>query len=271
MYGKLTSTGGRRLPAGHESLAYGVSSGVPGTLYALALTGGIRMGPRNGRTLSFGRNRPDVHVCIGEDDRRVSRQHGELVHRGDRWWVSATGRVPVRLPGSRLLFVGDDPVPVGDGYTPLFVPGSAGREHLLELFVTAADQQPPAVRHGDPTQPPKTWKLSPIERLALVVLAQRYLLHEAYPRPLAWRQAAEHLAELQPEVGWNAKRVENLVGAVRNRLSNAGVAGLTRDEVGEPIGNTLNHNLIRELTETTTLVPPDLRLLDDPDGGAESP
>ena len=49
---------------------------------------------------------------------------------------------------------------------------------------------------------------------------------------------------------------------VRNRLSGNGVSGLTREEVGEPIGNTLNHNLIRELMESTTLVPPDLRILD---------
>ncbi|WP_280269081.1 hypothetical protein [Nocardia wallacei] len=33
---------------------------------------------------------------------------------------------------------------------------------------------------------------------------------------------------------------------------------------GEPVGNTLNHNLIRALMDSTTLVPPDLRLLDHP-------
>jgi hypothetical protein len=40
------------------------------------------------------------------------------------------------------------------------------------------------------------------------------------------------------------------------------VAGLTRDEVGEPVGNALNHNLITELLLTTTLVPPDLAEID---------
>jgi hypothetical protein len=44
------------------------------------------------------------------------------------------------------------------------------------------------------------------------------------------------------------------------------VPGLTREEVGEPVGNALNDNLIRELVLSTTLVPPDLALLDDPPG-----
>ncbi|MGH3874906.1 MAG: hypothetical protein ACRDSR_25960 [Pseudonocardiaceae bacterium] len=35
-----------------------------------------------------------------------------------------------------------------------------------------------------------------------------------------------------------------------------------RNEVGEPVGNALNHKLILELLLSTTLVPPDLRLLD---------
>jgi hypothetical protein len=52
------------------------------------------------------------------------------------------------------------------------------------------------------------------------------------------------------------------VGAVRTRLAKDGVAGLTREEVGEPVGNVLNDNLMRELLLSTTLVPPDLALLD---------
>lgn len=34
------------------------------------------------------------------------------------------------------------------------------------------------------------------------------------------------------------------------------------EEVGEPVGNTLNDNLLTELVQSTTLVPPDLALLD---------
>ena len=48
---------------------------------------------------------------------------------------------------------------------------------------------------------------------------------------------------------------------MRRRLSSAGVPGLTREEVGEPVGNMLNHNLIGELLRTRTLVPPDLLVL----------
>jgi hypothetical protein len=257
--------GGRRLAAGHDSLALGVPASAPGTIYALALGGGVTFGPREGRTLLFGRERPEVHVCIGENDRRVSRQHGRLTHHLDQWWISNSGRIPLRLPGSRLLFAEDEPMPLGHGYTPLFVRGSSGREHVLELFVAGPDADRPPSRHTDPTEPPKTWRLSPAERLVLVVLGQRYLLHEAYPQPLSWVQAARHLDDLQPDAGWTHKRVEHLVVSVRTRLSKDGVAGLTRDEVGEPVGNTLNHNLIRELLESTTLVPPDVRLLSRPD------
>ncbi|WP_285580095.1 hypothetical protein [Actinoallomurus iriomotensis] len=254
---------GRRLSAGHASLAFGVSSPKPGDLYALAISGGITVRPHEGRTIVFGRNRPEVHVCIGENDPRVSRNHGLLTCRDRSWWVRTTGRLPVRFPDARLLFAGDEPIPLAEGYTPLFVRGASGREHLLELYVAGPDEQQPTSRHGDPTQPPRTWRLSPTERLILVVLAQRYLFHAPNPQPLAWQQAYEHLNDLQPDAGWTAKKVAHKVTAVRTRLSKSGVAGLTREEVGEPVGNKLNENLIHELMESTTLVPRDLVLLDD--------
>ena len=53
------------------------------------------------------------------------------------------------------------------------------------------------------------------------------------------------------------------MSGIRRRLTRAGVPGLTREEVGEPVGNMLNHNLITELLQTRTLVPPDVLLLDD--------
>jgi len=55
-----------------------------------------------------------------------------------------------------------------------------------------------------------------------------------------------------------------MITAVRAWLSQAGVARLTPEEVGEPVGNTLNHNLLTELVQSSTLVPPDLAVLDDP-------
>jgi hypothetical protein len=183
------------------------------------------------------------------------------MHLADQWWVRATGKLPLRLPKSRLLFNQDDPIPLAAGYIPLFVGGSSGREHLIEVHVQAEPGSGLSTRPEDVTQPPNLWPLSPTERLVLVVLGQRYLLHEVYPNPLSWRQVAEHLNEIDPDRHWSGKTVEHLVQAVRNRLSRGGVAGLTRDEIGEPVGNTLNHNLIRELMATTTLVPPDLRLI----------
>ncbi|MFI9384657.1 FHA domain-containing protein [Kutzneria sp. NPDC052558] len=258
------ATGGRELAAGHDSLALGVPPSSPGTLFALALAGGVTFAPKEGRTVLFGRDRPEVHVCIGENDRRISRQHGRLTHHEGLWWISTTGRVPVRLPGSRLLFPEDKPIPLAEGYTPMFVHGSSGREHVMEIFVAGRDSSRPTSRHADPTQPPKTYRLSPVERLVLVVLGQRYLMHEAYPQPLSYLQTARHLGELQPDAGWGAKRIEHLVAGVRAKLSREGVAGLTSEEVGEPVGNMLNHNLIRELLESTTLAPPDVRLLSHP-------
>ncbi|MEO3749317.1 FHA domain-containing protein [Streptomyces sp. B6B3] len=234
----------------------------PGTIFVRSLAGGFRLRPGDGREILFGRNRPDVHVCVGEDDARVSRQQGMLTHRQSRWWLANTGRSPIRMPGSLMLFTSEEPVPLADGYTPLFVRGSAGREHVLELYVAGAGEGPRPPRPDDPTRPPRTWWLRPKERLALIVLGQRYLLHEASPQPLTWHQAAAQLDALQPGAGWGPRKVANRVAAVRERLSRAGVAGLTEAEVGQPVGNALNHNLLTELLVSTTLVPPDLAELD---------
>ncbi|QFZ19737.1 FHA domain-containing protein [Saccharothrix syringae] len=245
-----------------ESLARDVPFTAPGAVVALALSGRISVNPVEGRSVRFGRNRPDVDLCVGETDPRVSRLHGLLTRRAGRWWVTNTGRLPIRLPRTRWLFRDEDPVPLGDGYTPLFIRGSHDREHLLELYVAGEDGGRPTTRHSSVTQPPRRWRLTPDEHLLLVVLGQRYLLHEANPQPVSRQHAAEILHELQPDAGWGVKRVEHMVADVRARLSAAGVHGLLREEVGEPVGNALNDNLLRELVLSTTLVPPDLALLD---------
>lgn len=133
----------RQLGTDHASLAYGVPAAARATIFVLSVGGGMSVGPKEGRTLLFGRNRPDVHVCVGEDDPRVSREHGVLEHRGGKWWIRNTGR----LPGGRLLFAEEEPVPLAEGYTPVFVRGSTNREHLLEVFVTGAGGRRPAARH----------------------------------------------------------------------------------------------------------------------------
>lgn len=265
MDGSTLIADGQPLSSNHDSLAFGVPRSAPGAIYALAIGGGFAVGPREGRTVVFGRNKPEVHVCIGEDDRRVSRQHGLLTCQDGQWWVRNTGRLPIRLPGSQWLFADEESLPLTAGYTPLFVPGTRGREHLLELFVAGDDGSRPAPRPGDVTEPPRTWRLLPEERLVLIALGQRYLLHEGDPQPMGRQQVADQLNDLEPGA-WTSRKVEHTVTAVRARLSKAGVPGLTREEVGEPVGNKLNDNLLRELLLSTTLVPPDLRSL-DPDAG----
>jgi hypothetical protein len=99
----------------------------------------------------------------------------------------------------------------------------------------------------------------------LAVLGQRYLGYDPHPLPLSRQQAAAELAERRPHENWTAKRVEHLVSRVRQRLSDAGVHGLRREEVGEPVGLTLTVNLLRELVLSTTLVPMDLEWLELPD------
>ncbi|RKT55738.1 FHA domain-containing protein [Saccharothrix australiensis] len=259
---ELQYAGGLLLPRGHDSLSRGVPRAVAGAIHVLAIGGGYAVGPRESRTVYFGRNRPDVHVCLGEDDRQVSRRQGELVHRRGRWWLRNTGRRPIRLPRAQWLFADEEAVPLAEGYTPVHVPGSREREHLLEVFVTGPDGDQPRSRHEDVTDPPLPYPLSADERLILVVLGWHYLLHEPNPKPLTWKEAALRLAQLQPHVGWTAKKVEHRVCVVRDRLSARGVPCLTREEVGEPVGNALNDNLLRELVRSTTLTPRDLSIAD---------
>jgi FHA domain-containing protein len=260
--GEIDRSWAEPLPPSVGSLARGVWPTTPGTMIARSVDGGITVGPRAGRSVLFGRNADEVHVCIGADDRRVSRRHGALRCDGERWWLHNLGRSPIRLP-DRRLFPSEEPLPLVDGYTPVFLPGT--REHLLEVYVVGRGGDRRAADHSRATIAPSTWPLSADEKLALIVLGQRYLLHEPNPQPLTWRQTADQLGELQPPTSqWSAKRVEHLVGRVRARLSRAGVAGLTREEVAGPVGNALNHNLISELVRSTTLVPPDLRRLEPP-------
>ncbi len=249
------------------SLAAGapLAPSPPGTIYVLGARGGFAAPPRDDFFLLFGRNEADVHVCVGAGDPYVSRFQGRLSCHGREWWLRNEGRLPIRMPGSTFLLSGNE-CALPDGYSPLFIRSSPRREHLVEIRVVGGrPAAEPGYEAGRRTMAPRTWELSAEERLALTAVAQRYLRQDEYPQPLAWKQVATELNALAGGPEWNAHRVENVVGVVRDRLSRAGVRGLTRAEVGEPVGNTLKDNLIRELLETTTLVPPDLRLLGDPD------
>jgi len=260
--GLWASGGVRLLPAGTGSLARGLPPAPVGTLFALGERGGIAVEPTAGFSVIFGRNEPEVHVCVGAGDPGVSRHHGTLHHDGHRWALRNTGHLPIRLPGSHLLLSGHEE-PLAVAYTPLFIRSSRGREHLLEVRVAGpAPSEPPRVGDEDTTRRAVVWELSDTERLVAVALGQRYLRHEAFPQPLSWNQVAEHLGRLRPGERWSAKRAEHVMTTLRQRLAGEGVLGLTRAEVGEPIGNTINHNLMTELLLSTTLVPPDLRLVE---------
>jgi len=258
---RTPASGVQLLAAGTGSLARGLPPAPRGTLFALGERGGISVSPTARLTVVFGRNEPDVHVCVGEHDLRVSRKQGELRCDGNQWTIHNIGKVPIRFPGSQLLLNGqEEPLPVA--YTPLFIRTEPGREHLLEVRIAGVEPKPSVPCHEQPTENPRTWKLTDRERLVLVILGQRYLRHEAHPQPLSWNQVAEQLAEVQPQGEWTAKRAEHVVSTVRAQLARQDIPGLTRLEVGEPVGNVLNHNLLLELLLSTTLVPPDLRLID---------
>jgi hypothetical protein len=259
-------------PPRRPSLAFGVPHSPVGTIHLRTIGSDFTLRPGLGREILFGRNHKEVHVCVGGDDGQVSRLQGRVTHRSDRWWVHNAGLLPLRFPGSLLLFTNEEPVPLTDGYTPLFVRGGGGREHLLELFVTGEDGGRPAARPDDPTRPPRQWALSEEERLVLVVLGQRYLLNIARPQPLTWKDTTDQLKALRPDGGWSVRRVQNVVAAVRERLSRRGVAGLIEADVPQPIGNALNDNLLRELLLSTSLVPTDLAVFDGAfaDGGGSA-
>ncbi|GAA3006936.1 FHA domain-containing protein [Streptomyces fulvorobeus] len=254
------------------SLARGVAPTAPGTLHARTVTGDLCVPPSPGRTVRFGRGEhPDVDLEVGVDDLRVSRRHGELTYRRGHWWLRNTGRQLVRLPRGRMMHTTTEPVPLTTGYTPLFVKGSGYREHLVELYVADHDDQGPGSRRRADTLRPQTWALDDDERLLLVVLGQRYLLYEEDPRPLTYSMAARQLVHLRPYGNWNGRKIEYRIEAVRRRLHDAGFRyALMHDRSEErPSDNSLLHNLLKGLVESTTLVPPDLNLMDDAPGGPD--
>lgn len=229
----------------------------PGTLLVLSTSGGLSVTPDSAFTVLFGRNYPEVHVCVGANDRNVSRVQGRISREHSRWMLGNLGRSPIRMPGGALLLTGHR-AELPRTYAPLSVL-SPRQEYLLEVRVVGPR---PAGAGGevfeDLTVTRPKWPLSAEERLVVVCLAQRYLRGEPYPQPLTWGRVAEELAARYPEVRWNAHRAANIVGKIRRTLHGAGVAGMVEDEIPQPVGNALNHNLIVELLESTTITREDL-------------
>lgn len=233
------------------------------TLYARTLESSATFGPRQGREVVFGRNRPLVHLALGVDDLRISREHGLLRFDDGRWWVHNGGRTAIRLPSGTELRPGDPPVPLAAGYTLLTVLGSPGREHALEVRVSGPEPGGTSALPPDAhTYEPPVWPLDPDERRVVVLLARRYLQGDSRPMPQSWRQVGEGMQALAPEAGWTHRRAEHTVRAVRERLSAAGVAGLLAEEVEPPVGNALNENLVAELVRSRSITAADLDALD---------
>ena len=44
------------------------STVATGTLVVRSVSGHVQVGPKDGRTVLFGRQARDVHVCVGPDD-----------------------------------------------------------------------------------------------------------------------------------------------------------------------------------------------------------
>lgn len=237
----------------------------PGAIVVRGLTGTAGLLPEEFARLPFGRHPGPDGVVAGEDDQRVSREHGALVHRQGWWWLSNSGHTPIEFSPTRQLHADDDPVPLPPGYTTLLVVGSGGRKHPLEVHVNTPEHHRPLPVAG-PTLTGHVWDLDAEERLVLAVLGQQYLRREAHPQPMGRAHVTELVAELRKLDAlepWDVKQVDRVIARVRDRLSNRGVRGLKRSEVPEPIGNSLNHNLLTELTRTTnTLTRADLGPLD---------
>lgn len=232
----------------------------PGTLVVLEPDSGLTVSPTEGMVLLFGRNRPDVHICVGSDDLGVSRLHGQLEYSSGCWWVRAKGGRPVRVGGTQVLRNGDEPIPLSDGRTSLLVEGSDPRDvHLVRVHVVGA-AEPPRRSPGSGTAPLPLFRLDAAERLVLTVVAQRVLRGLTGLPLLTSREAFDELERLQPGV-WQPRKVERLVKRVRERLAAQGVDGLVPEPGSTGYDSAYRRNLVDVLVDSGTLGVADLQLL----------
>ncbi|MGW6691874.1 FHA domain-containing protein [Streptomyces sp. NPDC054961] len=249
------------LPPEMPSLADGLPVAPPGTIFVKAAAGGYAV-PRRKFTLHFGRAVRDVHVLVGAGDAHVSRLHGVFTCDGGQWWLRNEGRRPIQFPGEGMVLRGHE-LPMPAGYTPLTIETPHRKAHLIEVHVVGGPCPVPREDAQTPTDTEDVHDLKPVERLVVTVLAQQYLRREPYPTPVSWKQLAHDLNRVAPYRRWTDSVVDHVIADLRLRLSRGpdAVRGLLREEVGEPVGNTLNVNLIEALLKSATLIPDDLDAL----------
>jgi hypothetical protein len=233
----------------------------------LGSDGGWAVPPRDSEELAFGRDPSAVELPLGVNDSHISRLHGRLVCHGREWTMRNEGRLPMLFPGDAMLLQGQERL-VEDAYTPVFIGDLGRRVHSLEIRLVGGRRDRTDCDPDDETVVPVQHELSPVEKLVLTVLAQRYLVGTKHPQPVAWKQVADDMNQTgrfrRDGRRWDEKSTARTVETVRKRLSDPAyprtVPGLLRDDaLGEPLGNALNENLIRALLQSATLVPSDLR------------
>ena len=240
----------------------------PGTILVVAEERRFQKMPSAHFEVFFGRGLDDVHIAVGIDDPYVSRKQGLLLCDGHEWRLRNIGRLPIRLVDESMVLTGHE-LSLRPGCTPLLVGAPVHRVHLVEVHVAGFPRPGHEIGPETPTRSPDEYELSEVERLAVVAIAQRYLRQDPSPQPVSWAQAADDLSRAPSagEVGrrWTARSVEHVVAAVRQRLATgrSPIPGILRGEMPEPVGNTLNHNLINALLRSATLTPRDLDLLGD--------
>lgn len=231
-------------------------SAPPGTLFVLGDDGGYAATRAPANRLILGRNSNAVHVTVGSGDWNVSREQASMrCDPGLGWRLRNDGRLPIRLPDLPEL-LREHEVTLPTGYTPLYINGS--RRHIVEILVSGDEG-------GAATAGPETgtrdisWPLAARERLVLVAMFQNHLLRVADPHPLSWRETSHTLNQVPGQAGWTERKAEHVVDGVRHRLARGGHDGVTADSAPP---EAIKNNLLKFLTDTATLVPPDLRLLE---------
>jgi hypothetical protein len=236
-----------------EPLFAGAAAPV-GTLFVLGDAGGYAAAAVAGRELVVGRNTPEVHVAIGRDDAYVSREHATVRRVGTEWVLRNGGTLPIRIPDTApLLRTHEAPLPTG--YTPLYIQGE--HLHVVEVLVSAGRRRQGAVRPETRTGNLRL-PLTHREWLVLVAMFADVLAREDQALPRTWNETARLLNTVPGQSGWTDRKAENVVDGVKQRLTAAGIDGLTRETAP---AEALKANLQRVLTDTGTLAPEDLQVL----------